>query len=297
MPLARPLYLQALTDYTADEFRQLVDATFPTAGVLTGSLAVTANSPVAMNVLVGTGYAVIPGRGVGNRYLLHVTATETVTVDPASAQPRIDLVIAQVQDTQYGDAASQAVCAKVTGQPGVSPVAPAVPVGAVALAQVAVAAGQNTVVAGNITDRRTIVGASQAPLPKAPLGLILPQTLGPASTTDITSAARQWVMTAPVAVTQGRRYRVSGYCNGQQITATGSASQAWVGDLVQGGGTPIVYWFSAAVNTYLIGGGNYIYTANATRTETFGINAGTTGGGIRFPANVNWIYVEDLGAP
>lgn len=124
---------------------------FPSGG--TQALQVAASS--GMNVTVNPGHCVIANSASavygGYRFGNLSQATLTVaTSDPTNA--RIDLVVAHVQDN--GDATSYCEVALVTGTAAPIPAAPSVPANGMALAQISVAAGATSIVAGNITDQR-----------------------------------------------------------------------------------------------------------------------------------------------
>jgi hypothetical protein len=94
-------------------------------------------------------------------YLCPNSAVRVVDLDPADAtNPRIDLIVLKVLDTGIGDGSTDVQLLAVTGTPAGSPVAPAVPTGAIELARVAVAAAPtgDTIVNANITDRRKSTG-------------------------------------------------------------------------------------------------------------------------------------------
>jgi hypothetical protein len=166
MTVGRPLYLDGITNYTADEFRTLIDGLAPSPGVIvqgspSGNLGTAPTGPVSMAVQVATGMCVVPAKSTANgKYLLEVTAPETVTIAAASAQNRIDIVVAQVLDTAFSDASNTGQIVAITGTPSGTPVAPATPTNAVLLATVAVNTGAATIVAGNITDSRQYTAAA-----------------------------------------------------------------------------------------------------------------------------------------
>lgn len=72
--------------------------------------------------------------------------------------PRIDLLVATVRDAEYAGSDNDWVIQVVTGTPAASPAPPTAPANSIVLAQVAVAANASSIVAGNITDKRTYVG-------------------------------------------------------------------------------------------------------------------------------------------
>lgn len=132
-------------------------------GVMQGDLAVTANTSPASTVAIAIGDAWVDD-GAGGAYYVSVTGTATNTSAFASCptNSRIDLVVLQVTDT--GLAAPSATFAIVTGTAAVTPVAPAVPSKALALAQVLIpngfVSGTTNVLTANITDLR---GKAQLP--------------------------------------------------------------------------------------------------------------------------------------
>ena len=128
-------------------------------GVRTAAdLAVTANGTPNMSVNVAAGEAVVVGSEsqlIQGAYHVYNDATKNLTIaasDPTN--PRIDIVVAKVQDAEYSGATNAWSLAVVTGTPAASPAVPATPANAIVLAQIAVAASVTTIVSGNITDRR-----------------------------------------------------------------------------------------------------------------------------------------------
>ena len=149
-----PLWLQA-GSYPAAYDRRLLGALWPTAAVQ--GCAVSASS--AMNLNVAPGTVVAPTANNTGSVLCYSDAVEVVTATaaPASGQSRIDLVICQPRGNDLdGGANNDFVFLVVAGTAATtgSQVAPAVPAGAVALAQIAVAGGTASISAANITDRR-----------------------------------------------------------------------------------------------------------------------------------------------
>lgn len=158
----------AVGDYTAEEARMLV-TTLLTEGKMTAdSFVVAAQGPAAMAVDVGSGVAkadhyVVAGEdaGQGNYMVRGDVGTTAVTVPAAHASlVRIDEVYLVVRDTTYdgstlvlpqlgyrqGDAGG--------GNPGEDATWDA----AVLLARITVGAAVTTIVAGNISDQRSVSG-------------------------------------------------------------------------------------------------------------------------------------------
>jgi len=108
-------------------------------------------------VNVSAGSCAVPSANNTGSLLCVSDAVEPVTLNaaPGSGLNRIDLIICQTRgnDTD-GGANNDFLFTFVTGTAAASPVAPAVPVGALVLAQVFVGTGVASIVAGNITDLR-----------------------------------------------------------------------------------------------------------------------------------------------
>lgn len=145
-------------------------------------LAVTQLGSPAMKVNVATGAAFIRAGGarVKGTYAVYNDATVEVTIassDPTN--PRIDLIIVHVPDTNYGDASNVPVAIAVQGTPAGSPAVPSLAAYAncLVLAQVAVAAAVSTILTANITDKRTfaaaIGGTMRGPAAAPPTGASL----------------------------------------------------------------------------------------------------------------------------
>lgn len=113
-----------------------------------------------MSVDVSVGRAIIRSTEASSlaagAYTFLNDATVNVVIAAADpTNPRIDLVIAQVRDSNYSGASTDARLTVVTGTPAGVPVTPTVPDSCIVLAQVAVAALAASIVNANITDKRT----------------------------------------------------------------------------------------------------------------------------------------------
>jgi hypothetical protein len=142
------------------------------AGTSTGNtdLSVSQTGTASASVLVAPGTCVIPRAGAaGGPYLVTFTSTSTVVGDPASStNPRIDVLAVQVIDAAIGDSGTQGgQLFIVNGTPGASPAVPAIPTGALALAQMLRATNVNPITTANITDVRksSAMGGIRALLP------------------------------------------------------------------------------------------------------------------------------------
>jgi hypothetical protein len=128
--------------------------------VSAGDLAVTQNGTPNMSVNVAAGRAFIRGtetaslnQGVYSFFNDGAVNLAVAAADPTN--PRRDLVIAQVRDSNYSGGVNDARLTVVTGTPAASPSDPTPPANALVLARIAVAAGATSVVTANITDLRT----------------------------------------------------------------------------------------------------------------------------------------------
>lgn len=149
---------------------------------VTGStdLAVSQNGTPNMSVNVAAGRALIRAGHTGNItsgcYSFLNDAEVNLTISAADAtNPRYDLVIAQVRDTNYGEAANDARLTVVSGTPAASPADPSLTSypNCLVLARVRVEAAVTSIVTAKITDLRTrayaaggtVVVASASALP------------------------------------------------------------------------------------------------------------------------------------
>lgn len=147
--------------HPAENDRLTTQALWATTGIIgTSSLEVTQNSPAGMSVLVASGWAAIVGTTQPNMgaYVIFNDASDTLTVTAADpTNPRIDRVVATIQDAYYSGAFNNVIFQVVAGTPSGSPVAPATPANSISLATIAVGAGVTSIVTANITDTRTLV--------------------------------------------------------------------------------------------------------------------------------------------
>jgi len=146
-----PQYLQA-GSYAASQDRRTFQNLF--GGAASVGLAVSPSS--AMVLAIAPGQVAVPSPNNTGSSLCTSDAVENVTIGTAPAtNSRIDLVVAQARGADLdGGANNDFVFAVVAGTVAASPVAPAVPAGTVALAQVLVGTNVASITAGNITDVR-----------------------------------------------------------------------------------------------------------------------------------------------
>jgi len=147
-----PLWLQS-GSYAASVDRRLLGALWPAAA--SSGCQVTAGTGMVVNVAPGQ-VAVATQNNTGTT-LCPSDGTEQVTIPtaPGTGLNRIDLVICHPRGADLdGGANNDFIFDVVTGTPAATPVAPPVPGGTTALAQVYVGANVASIVAANITDRR-----------------------------------------------------------------------------------------------------------------------------------------------
>ena len=159
MALQNPNWLQAGT-YTAAQDRLNQQAVLNTAGVIgAGSLAVTAQGTPNMTVNIAAGWgAIVPTTSGLGMYGIYNDATVVQTISAANgSNPRIDLIVATINDAQYSGAANNVVFTTVAGTPAASPTVPTTPNNSIVLAQILVGTGVTSITTANITDRRSFV--------------------------------------------------------------------------------------------------------------------------------------------
>ena len=149
-----PLWLQA-GSYTAGVDRRLIAAVWPNPVV--NGCAVTVST--AMNLNVAPGSVVVASANNTGSTLCVSDAVEVVTLDPSpgSGNNRIDVIVCTVASTDIGSGSGDAFTfgfVKGGAVTAGSEVAPTVPAGSTAIAQVRVIGGAANLSAGNITDRR-----------------------------------------------------------------------------------------------------------------------------------------------
>lgn len=176
-----PGFLQNLTNHTAETIRGHTNGLFSgaaSAASLRGrggvvrelgtALTVTANGSPNMTVNVSAGQVYISGSQGTKQGVYSGVNDASVSVaisasDPSN--PRIDLIVAKVEDSAYSGAVNSWSIVAVTGVAASSPAVPAVPNNGITLAQIAVGAGVTSIVSGNITDKRQYAAALGAEIP------------------------------------------------------------------------------------------------------------------------------------
>jgi len=146
--------------HPAENDRLTTQALWTSTGVLRSTdLAVTQAASPGMSVLVASGYANIVGTTQANMgsYIAYNDASATLTVTTSNpSNPRIDIVVVQVNDAYYTGSLNSVSFSVIAGTPAVSPVAPTTPANSILLATIAVAAGATQILNANITDNRVV---------------------------------------------------------------------------------------------------------------------------------------------
>lgn len=152
-----PSWLQQ-GSHPAENDRLTMQGIVSSTGIIgSTSLAVTAQASPNMTVNIATGWgAVVSSTTNAGVYTFYNDAATVATITTADAtNPRIDRVVATINDAYYSGTLNNVVFAVVAGTPAASPTAPATPSNSVSLATIAVAAGATSITGANITDTRT----------------------------------------------------------------------------------------------------------------------------------------------
>jgi hypothetical protein len=207
-----PQWLQA-GSYAAAADRRLIAALWPAPA--SAGCAVTPSSGMTVNVAVGQ--VAVPSQNSTGSTLCTSDAVEpvTLTAAPASGTNRYDLIVCQPRGNDLdGGANNDFVFTYVTGTAAASPTVPAVPAGAVGLAQIYVPGGSAAVTAGNITDTRP----GNLPVPVVP-------SSGDTSWTAASGFTNGW---ASLAAPNALRYRLVGTTVHMQGVVTGGTANSAV---------------------------------------------------------------------
>lgn len=152
-----PLFLQE-GEYSARLARNITAFIGSEGVIATNDLKVQERAAApAMQVEILAGRAVVDGDDIPNQRAYFAVSEETVELPvPASdpTNPRIDLVVLRVLDSDAGIVGDEAQIQLIEGTPNVAPTVPAVPDTAIALAEIAVGANVIVILEANITDRR-----------------------------------------------------------------------------------------------------------------------------------------------
>jgi len=163
-----PVFIQGGSHPAEDVRRMFAALTKDDEGVVAASdMAVAEKGTPDMSVDISAGRAWIKGTEstFQGTYFVESRAAENVAVTAADAtNPRIDLVVAKVEDSVESGAVDAWSLVVVAGTPAGSPVAPAQPASSLLLATVAVAALASSIVDANITQSTSTLGTGTVTL-------------------------------------------------------------------------------------------------------------------------------------
>lgn len=122
MAFDAPPFIMDGTNIDAEIIRRAINSLISPAGgiVSPGDLTVTQNGTPNMSVNVGTGEVWVPGTSTSSQGLYYAMNKATINVAISASNPtspRIDTIIAQVQDAEYAGSTSSLGAAVVTGTP------------------------------------------------------------------------------------------------------------------------------------------------------------------------------------
>jgi hypothetical protein len=146
--------------HPAENDRLTTKAFWKTTGIINDTdLKVTQSASPGMSVSVAAGYGAIVGTTQANMgtYIAYNDNAATLTVTTANpSNPRIDIVLVQINDAYYTGSLNSVTFSVLAGTPAVSPVAPTQPANSLLLATIAVGAGVTQILNANITDNRVL---------------------------------------------------------------------------------------------------------------------------------------------
>jgi hypothetical protein len=209
-----PSWLQNAS-HPAENDRLTTQALWATTGIIApSSLAVTANSPAAMNCYVAEGWAAVVGTTQADMgtYVAYNDASVLLTITTSNpSNPRWDLICLTINDSYYSGSADNVVFQVIAGTPAGSPVVPTLPDNSIALAKVYVAAGALSITSGDITDLRVSVTTN------LPIGDITGVTAGTGLTGGGTSGDVTLAIDSTVATLSGSQALTN-----KDLTGTGN---------------------------------------------------------------------------
>jgi hypothetical protein len=291
-----PLWLQS-GSYGASVDRRLIGALWPAARCDGGAVTATG---VGMGLQAAPGYCAIPAANATGSVLCAWDAPETVSppLDPAppAGTNRIDLVICQARGADLdGGTNNDFVITYAKGAEAASPVAPATPPGALALAQVRVNGGAASIAPADITDVRPgSLAVPAVPPATAPRGYVA-GVKGPAATVTCgTTASTLIVLNA--TLTAGRRYRLYCVASGTQQTSSATPRVDIAGPVDLGGRLLDSGQSPTQVNGARFAFGAMPVTPASGGAVTFTMTALTTAGTFAVGANGASMQLDDVGS-
>lgn len=119
---------------------------------------------------------------------------------------------------------------------------------------------------------------------------------GPAASVDVLDPNTS-LFTMNVPVVNGRKYAITAYGQGTQVTAAGAPVQIWIADdQARMPAMSCCYSSSWPVNYIILGSTRTLFIANATRTAVITMWSRSGGAGaLRIGANICHMWAEDLG--
>jgi hypothetical protein len=267
-----------------------------------------------MQVVVTPGAVAVPTPNNTGTTLCTSDAPENVTLiaAPAAGNNRIDLIVCLARGNDLdGGVNNDFVFSAVAGVVAATPAVPAIPAGAVAVAQVYVTGGASAIVAGNITDRRPISGlAIPTNRPwNVPWGLVAPPLVSTVNGTTSPGAETKDAVLGDLAFTAvaNRRYRVVQ----QNEVANGGAGDDWYLNVRDGGAASptvasplvaqhqIVFYASGSAGRFMSDFSKEVGALTAGPHTFARFNSRSLGTSTYVPVTLNapWreMYVEDIG--
>jgi hypothetical protein len=243
-------------------------------------MRVTPQGSPDMTVNVDSGHcSIVSSYSLGGVYVGYNDAAVILTITAADgSNPRIDLIVATVNDQAYAGVTNNITFQVITGTPAGSPTVPSTPTNSIALAQIAVAAGATSVTSGNITDVRVpaISDIVQNPI----------QSIRLTANGSAASSGAVFGATVRPTMVAGRNYLIDIVL---PFTKTTTGTVTWQLVTSLGSNTKIACQFSDSVNqsvsvyTTVAGtaafpaSGSYTTATNYVTRFTGTVTAGTTG--------------------
>lgn len=274
-----PSWLQ-YGSHTAQNDRLTQEAVYSSTGVIGNGMRVTPQGSPDMTVNVDSGHcSIVSSYSLGGVYVGYNDAAVILTITAADgSNPRIDLIVATVNDQAYAGVTNNITFQVITGTPAGSPTVPSTPTNSIALAQIAVAAGATSVTSGNITDVRVpaISDIVQNPI----------QSIRLTANGSAASSGAVFGATVRPTMVAGRNYLIDIVL---PFTKTTTGTVTWQLVTSLGSNTKIACQFSDSVNqsvsvyTTVAGtaafpaSGSYTTATNYVTRFTGTVTAGTTG--------------------
>lgn len=148
--------------HPAENDRLTNQAISSSTGVIGANSLFVSAAGGSLSISVGTGWAtIVSSTASAGVYSIYNDAATSLSVTAGDAtNPRIDRIVATINDSFYSGAINNVVFSVITGTPAGSPVAPAIPSNSISLATVAVAALATVVVQANLTDTRIAMASN-----------------------------------------------------------------------------------------------------------------------------------------